>query len=147
MIRFKIKHYEYDAPVHTELYEFKTGVFFVFKDDEMLGFEMMIDEANLQDVINFGTNIVELMDNNYKVEANLRNYQSISCEFVDINSRVIKHNDINGVLIFLDSNNYLNINYYLNDGKLMDDVNNCLDNVCYALYSLIIKHLTNKKSI
>ena len=147
MIRFKIKHYEYDVPVSTELYEFKTGVFFVFKDGELLGFEMMIDGANLQDVINFGTNIVDFMDNNHKVEANLRNYQSISCEFVGNNDKLVKHIDINGVLIFLDSNNYLNINYYLKDGKLMDVVINRLDDVCKVLYSLIVKHLSNKLSL
>ena len=147
MIRLKIKHYEYDALVHIELYEFKTGVFFVFKDGELQGFEMLIDEANLKDVCDFGSNIAKLMDYGHKVEANLLDYQSISCEFVGNNGELIKHIDINGVLIFLDSNDYLNVNYYIKDSKLMDDAINCLDKVCEALYSLIIKHLLNKLSI
>ena len=147
MIRFKIKHYEYDAPIHTELYEFKTGVFFVFKNDELQGFEMLIDEANLKDICNFGTNIANLMDQRHKVEGNLRNYQSISCEFVGDNDRLIKHIDINGVLIFLDSDNYLNINYYIEDGNLMTDVIKRLDDVCKVLYSLIVNHLANKLSL
>ena len=147
MIRLKIKHYEYGALVHTELYEFKTGVFFVFRDNELQGFEMLIDEANLKDVCNFGSEIIKLMDHGHKVKANLLDYQSISCEFVGDNDRLISHNDINGVLIFLDCNDYLNINYYIKDDKLMDDVINRLDDVCKVLYSLIVNHLLNKLTI
>lgn len=147
MIRLKIKHYEYDALVNTELYEFKTGVFFAFKGDELQGLYVLIDEANLKDVIDFGENIIELMDHGNKVDDNLHNYQSISCEFVDDMDKLVKYSDINGVLIFLDSNNYLNVNYYLKDGKLMNDVINRLDDVCKVLYSLIVKHLSNKLSL
>lgn len=147
MVRVKIKRYDYGAPVHTELYEFKTGVFFVVKDDELQGCQMLIDEAELKELIDFGANIAKLMDHKLKVEGNLHNYQFISCEFVGENDKLVKYSDINGVLIYLDSNDYLNVNYYLKDGKLMDDVINSLDKVCKVLYSLIVKHLSNKLSI